>query len=470
MAASTRPPTLGWRRELWEAAAASRAVRWTRARVIGRDVRFARGVAWLFMGTVSARGAALVASVIVARELGLNRFGKFGMLQSTVITFQTFAAFGLGETATKYLAELRGKDPVRAGRIAGLSSATATVAGLVVALLLFLLAPSIARHALQAPDLAPALRISAPILLFAALTGAQSGALAGLEAFRASARASAIAGISTLPFLVGGAYLGGLEGAVWGLVLIAVVNWGVNKLVLDAELRRARIRLVLRDCWREIGVLVSFSLPAVLGGVLVVPVHWLCATLLVRGPNGFAEMGVFNAANQWYQALLFIPTLVSQAALPILANRFGSGAAHEAMDTLRLAIKANLLVSSSLALILALCSPLIMSTYGAGFRAGWPTLTIVALTSILLAVSVPVGQFIAATGRMWIGFAMNAGWAIAYIGFSAALVRYGAEGLAGARFFAYCLHAIWTFAYAASLRRSFASIPAITEIPGETYP
>jgi O-antigen/teichoic acid export membrane protein len=181
-------------------------------------------------------------------------------------------------------------------------------------------------------------------------------------------------------------------------------------------------------------------------------------------------MGVFNAANQWYQALLFIPTLVSQAALPILANRVGSGAAREALDTLGLAIKVNLLVSASLALMLVAVSPLVMSSYGAAFRAGWPTLAIVALTSVLLAASVPVGQFIAATGRMWIGFAMNAGWAVAYVGFSAALVRHGAEGLAGARLLAYCLHAIWTFAYAARLRRGVADVPVVTETLGGTLP
>lgn len=400
-----------------------------------------------------ARVAALVASLLVARALGLPSYGKFGMLQSTLLMFQTFAAFGLGETATKYLAELRATNPQRAGRIMGLSTSTAMVAGTTFALLLLSLAPFIARRALQAPELEGALRVSAPALFFGALTGAQTGALAGLEAFRAMAKVNAISGVLTIPLLVGGVYLGGLTGGVWGLVLIAAGTWLVNNLVLRGELRRAGVTIHFRGCAKELPVLWGFSLPAVLGGAMVVPVHWLCATLLVQRPGGYGEMGIFNAANQWYQALLFIPTLVSQAVLPILANRIGAGDRHRALGTLRSAIVANAVFSAAVALVLAVSSPWIMASYGAGFRAGWPTLAIVVTTSVLFAIAVPVGQFIAASGKMWIGFAMNAGWALAYLAFSFGLVQYGARGLAGARFFAYCLHAVWTFGYAASLRR-----------------
>lgn len=415
-----------------------------------------------------ARVTALVASLLVARALGLPSFGKFGMLQSTLLMFQTFAAFGLGETATKYLAELRATDPERAGRIAGLSTTTAMVAGVAFASLLFFLAPVIARRALQAPELEGALRVSAPALFFGALTGAQTGALAGLEAFRAMARVNVIAGLLTLPLLVGGVYLGGLTGGVWGLVLISAGTWLANKLVLHREFERSNVTIRFRGCVRELPVLWGFSLPAVLGGAMVVPVHWLCATLLVQRPGGYAEMGLFNAANQWHQALLFIPTLVSQAVLPILANRLGTGEREQALGTLRSAIRANAIFSASIALVLAALSPWIMQSYGAGFRAGWPTLTIVVLTSVLFAISVPVGQFIAASGKMWVGFAMNSGWALAYFVFSMGLVQFGARGLAGARFLAYCLHAVWTFGYAAALRRRIPGTRLASGAPSET--
>ncbi len=57
--------------------------------------------------------------------LGKEEFGKLGIVQSTVGMFQVFAGFGLGLTATKYVAEFRDSDPAKTGRIIGLSACRA---------------------------------------------------------------------------------------------------------------------------------------------------------------------------------------------------------------------------------------------------------------------------------------------------------------------------------------------------------
>jgi O-antigen/teichoic acid export membrane protein len=89
-----------------------------------------------------------------------------------------------------------------------------------------------------------------------------------------------------------------------------------------------------------------------------------------------------------------------------------------------------------------------MSLYGDGFRSGWPTLVVVLLTAGLLAVQTPVGQIIAASGRMWIGFAMNFGWACTFILGTLLLVDNGSLGLAIARAVGYVFHTIWVFGFA----------------------
>lgn len=429
-----------------------------RVRVLLAEHRLVRGVTWLFGGTVVARGLGLCAAILVARHLGLTDFGKFGILQSTLAMFQTFAGFGLGETATKYIAELRETDRQRAGRIAGLSMGMATIAGCVFALLMVVAAPIVAERTLAAPELAGMLRLSAPILLFASLIGAQSGALSGLEAFKTSARISILSGMCTLPLLVIGTYLAGLTGAVCGLVLSYAVQWILNGALLRRELRRHGIAPTLAGCSRELPVLLGFSLPALLGGVMVVPVYWFCTTLLVRQPGGYAEMGLFNAANQWYLVLLFIPSVVSQVALPIFSNHLGTGARAEAWGLLRSTVKANLAIGALIAVVLSLCSPFIMAAYGDGFRAGWLALVLVVVTGVFQAAAAPVGQFIAASGKMWIGFTMNLGWALAFVTLSLNLVDHGAAGLAGARLLAYAVHLIWTFWYAYTLQQHSSTI------------
>src|SRR6266576_1999856 len=160
--------------------------------------RLAAGAFWTLLGSVAARILTLPISVILARWMGPAHYGELGIIQNSVDFFSTFAGFGLGLTATKHVAELRTRDPERAGRILGLSTATAVVTGVVVAVALFILAPQLAARTLSAPHLAGPLRIGAALLFFAAITSAQSGALSGFEAFKVSAHLQAIVGFLNL--------------------------------------------------------------------------------------------------------------------------------------------------------------------------------------------------------------------------------------------------------------------------------
>ncbi|MHC4640652.1 MAG: oligosaccharide flippase family protein [Planctomycetota bacterium] len=413
--------------------------------------RLARGVFWSMAGAVISRGLMLAASFLVARMLGKTGFGELGMIRSTVGMFGVFAGFGLGLTATKHVAEFRESDPARAGRIIGLSSLFAMFTGGLMALGLFIFAPWLAEHTINAPHLAGVLRISALILFINALNGAQTGALAGFEAFKTIAHVNLFVGLFSFPILVCGAYFGGLVGAVWALAINLGVNWLLNHLALCKEARRYKVPLAFRNCGREWSVLWQFSLPAVLAGSMTGPVNWACNAMLVNQPNGYGEMGIFSAANQWYAILMFLPGMLGGVVLPVLSDQLGQDKTKQSMKTLVLAIKMNLLIVAPLVLVASIASPYIMNLYGDGFRSGWTTLVVVLLTAGLLAIQTPVGQIIAASGRMWIGFAMNMGWALVFIGGTLLLIGHNSLGLATARALSYVCHTIWVFAFVAWL-------------------
>jgi len=269
--------------------------------------RLARGVFWSMAGSVISRGLMLCATVLVARMLGKTVYGELGMIQSTVGMFGVFAGFGLGLTATKYVAEFRRSDPDRAGRIIGLSGLFAMLTGGVIAIGLFIFAPWLSEHTINAPHLASVLRIGAMILFINALNGAQTGALSGFEAFKTIAHVNLFVGLISFPILVCGAYFGDLTGAVWALAINLSFNWLLNHLALCKEAKHYRVPFTFKNCTREWSVLWRFSLPAALSGALVGPVNWACGALLVNQPDGYGEMGIYSAANQWRFAILFIP-------------------------------------------------------------------------------------------------------------------------------------------------------------------
>lgn len=410
--------------------------------------RLAKGAFWSLTGAIISRSFALLASILVARMLGKIGFGELAIIQSTVGLFGVFAGFGMGLTATKHVAELRFKDPVKAGRIMALSSLVAIVTGGLMAMFLVIFAPWLAKYTLAAPHLSNILQISAGLLFLGALNGVQTGALSGFESFRTIARVNIWAGLANFPFIVGGAYLAGLKGAVLGLVASMCVNWLLNHFALRAAALKSNVPFNYHGCMREWKILWNFSLPAVMAGVMVGPVNWVCNAMLVNQPNGYAEMGVFNAANQWFSALMFLPIVVGQVVLPILSERIGSNDKTHSRKILALSIKINALFVLPLVIAGCLLSPYIMQLYGASFREAWLTLVVVLFTAGLLAIQTPVGHVIAASGRMWIGFIMNMGWGLAFIGLTWTFLNWGSFGLSSARGLAYILHATWTFGFA----------------------
>ena len=426
---------------------------WRRLQTGSLGQRLARGAIWSFAGAVIARLMGIVSSVVVARLLGKEGFGEYGIVQSTVTMFGTFAGFGLGLTATKHVAEYRHKDPKKAGRILGLSTVVALVSGGLLAVCLLVGAPWLAVHTLAAPHLCGALRIGAVLILFTALNGAQMGALVGFEAFRLTAQLNLCTGLISLPLVVSGVVLFGLTGALWGLTVTAFVTWLLYHFALRRELARAGIPLTVEGSLAEIRVLWAFSLPAVISGMLAAPVTWVCNALLVNQPHGYAEMGVANAANQWFYALLFLPGVLARTAIPVLSERLGADDKTSCRKILGYTMAMNAVVVMPLVLLGCLGSHYIMSIYGSGF-AQRPAVAMVAmLTAAVLAIQMPMGQMTAASGRMWTEICMNLGWAILFCGGTWLLLSHGALGLMSARLGAYVLHTLWTALFAVWLLR-----------------
>jgi len=394
------------------------------------------------------RGLALIAAMAAARILGKVSYGELGIIQSTVGMFGTLAGFGMGTTATKYVAEFRCTDPDRAGRLIGLSSLVSWVTGLGLAFLLLLLSPWLCRQTLAAPGLTPYMQIASLLLLLNAVNGAQNGVLSGFEAFKTIARVNSIAGFLNFPLVVGGAYMFGLSGLVWGMIMAQATGCFLNYYALRREAIRYRIVISYSSFAAELPVLWRFAFPAVLGGLLTGPANWACAAMLVHKPGGYAQMGALNAANQWFNALMWLPYMLGGVVMPMLAERLGVNDRARSAKLLMASIKINAAVTFPLILIGSVCSPFIMSGYGKEFAREWPTLVATLITAGLFAIEIPVGHVIAASGRMWLGFCMNLVYAMAVVGASWLLLEWAAFGLASARLLAYAVHAIWTFSYA----------------------
>jgi O-antigen/teichoic acid export membrane protein len=409
--------------------------------------RLAKGAFWSLAGTVLSRSLSVVSSIFVARMLGKVGMGELGIIQGTVGILSAFAGLGMGLTATKFVAEYRTKDPQRAGAMLGLSAWVTWVSGTLMTLMMLVLAPWFAQHTLAAPHLTGLIRAGSVLLLLGSVNGAQTGALAGFEAFRTIARINLVCGLLTFPLMVGGACWFGLTGAVWGMVGSIAANCVFSHLALRREAMAAGVPLSAKPQPDQWEVLWRFSLPSVLCNVVFGPVNWACAALLVNRPNGYAEMGVLNVTMSWFNAVSFLPGVLAQVVLPLLSSQGMEGDRSHQKSIVSAAMKINAMTVIPVVIAVSCTSPLIMSCYGTGFSAGWPVLIVAVLTAGLLAVQTPAIQWITANGHMWAIFLMYLSYGLIYFGVTCALVTWGALGLAVARLIAYFVNGILVVVY-----------------------
>ncbi len=314
----------------------------------------------------------------------------------------TLAALGLGITATKYIADLRERDPERAGRIIGLTWTITAFSGLVLTLVSVVTeARQMAVVMIHAPELTDSIRIASAIVFLNAMLAYQNGALCGFEAFRGLARINLVSGVLSLPIVLLGVWRWGLNGAVSGTVVSLVITWWFNERLLRRECRLAGIPIQIRQGFQEVAVFWQFSLPALLGSLSIAPVLWFCSILVVRAPHGFEQMALYSGADRWHLAILFLPTALFRSVLPMLANMHSQNP-----DGYRRVARAHLLINSVVVVVpvlaVACLSVPIMSSYGPGFRAGWSVLAVFCVGTIPEALNTILGFPLITGAKMWI--------------------------------------------------------------------
>ena len=387
----------------------------------------------------------------MARVLGKSVFGELGIIQSTTNSFMTFAEPSITLTATKYVAELRRKDPERAGRIIGMITVLAVVGGTVVGSIMVATSWWAARLA-AAPHLQPIIAISALVLLLTVVNESQNGVLSGLEAFKRRSTVQTLAGVASFPITVLAVFYFGLIGAVYGLIASQALVVLLNYHAIRKETSSAGISIRWREARSELRVLSSFSLPTLVAGVVYVPSMWVANMILVNTPDGFAEMGVFNAADRWRTAILFLPSMLGGVALPMLSSLQGEADSQKYHRVLWTNIKLSVLASAAVAGPIALFAPWLMASFGKGFGDGTWVLITLCTTAVVFSPYWIVGRSLVSRGHVWTMFLFNLGWAITLLVSEWLLREHGARGLALAYLMADTMRLAAALIYATRLR------------------
>lgn len=351
-------------------------------------------------------------------------------------------------TATKYVAELRGRSNDRLARVLALLHRLALISAAAFAICLCLSSTLVANRIINAPEVAGLLAIGAAAVFFIAMDSYQQGALIGFEAARRCAFANVLSSLGAIPLTLLLTASIGVWGAVLGYVATSALQYTTSRWYLLRTMEEFHISPSDVHWLSEIAVLPKFAIPALLAAAMVAPAHWLCHLMLLRLPDGKNQLALYTVAIQWFQALSFLPGAAGRIVLPILSDMTARHDLVRARTLLNRTTAATSLFAIPLALVLVFLSPWLLQMYGPAFVAGSMTFGLVITAATLSTISNPVGQMLAARNRMWVALGMNFGWATVYVGMATLLVPFGALGVAVSLAGAYLFHLILVFSWA----------------------
>lgn len=354
---------------------------------------------WALLGSVLGKGLSLLAGILVARFLGKEMYGQYGLIKNTLFNIAVFSTLGLGYTGTRYIAKSFADNKGEIRHIIKTIYTITLIASGIVALCVLVFAKPIAVF-LKAPDMDNALRLTSLIVIFNAVNTTQIGILSGFKEFKEIAKNNTYAGIVT--FVSSGvlAYFWGFEGALVALLISMLFNAVINFCSTNKVLKT--IPPTPSEEATSTKEIMSFSIPIALQESMYTFVH-LASSYLMIFYGGYGEMGILSAASQWSSVMLFIPGVMKNVMLSYFSS-------SESTTSLR---KKMLLINGSCTIIpwvfIALLSKFIASFYGESFTNLHWVLIISCAHSIFSSMSsVMVYEFVS-HGKNWQMFFLRLG-------------------------------------------------------------
>jgi O-antigen/teichoic acid export membrane protein len=359
---------------------------------------------WNAVATFSHQGSTFVSNFLVIKLLDHAAYGKFSLLNLTVLYAANILQFAVGSTVSRFVARYA-HDRARLLSVIWICGTFSFVSGLLGLAVLALGSGFLSRSIFIEPSLGVPIAImslSVPSLVSMVFL---SGLLQGLGGFRTLAISSIGSGVLFVAIVAGGAWAGDLNGAVIGFVagstLRSLIMGGAALLELSAKepgmvftWRSALDRPILQQISR-------FQFPAGLAAFSTTPTLWLLPTILTRNTQDFSEVASYSVILM-IKSLVVLPASVIALALQPSAERaLGSGQVDVALGIFRTAALASLAIVTASAVFFAVFARETLAVFGPGFTSASFELQLMMIGAIAEAATLGFYMKIQATNRMW---------------------------------------------------------------------
>lgn len=354
---------------------------------------------WAVLGNILGKGTSFTSGVIVARILGKVTFGEYSAILATVISASVFSTFGLGYTATKFIAETKNKSKNNLRTLIYYSRIITFVTSLAVAVFVFIFSEQLALKIFGSINLSLSFKIVSLLVIFNASTTTQTGVLAGLGCFKEMARINTTVGVLTFLFSVTGAWFFGLNGLLLATLCIQGFSWFLNSRQLQAEL--INLPNELQRNRKVLAEIIKFSTPIALQEALFSITSWTLPYLLIRF-SGVSELGLYTASTQLSALILFIPGVLRNVYLSHLAKTDDVDSKRDSVFKTTICI--NIIITTIPFIFVFLLISFISDFYGSEFVGIDNLILISSATAVIMSINNVYSQAYLSKGKSWLVF------------------------------------------------------------------
>jgi O-antigen/teichoic acid export membrane protein len=334
--------------------------------------------------------------------LGVRDFGLYAFFQSAVNVAFTFVQSSFGLMATRYVAEYKDDEPVRALQIMVLGRRASLLLGLALAVPVVLLGIH-ANSDLTLGVIAAFVVLSLVVMPAGAVSQFQVGVLMGLHAWQRSAIVAIGYVVAIIVMATIGAWFAGAAGAWLGLTLALCFRAAIAATQLRQSMRPPTVAVATDPAdWSRL--FRNFAVPGLLGAVGFAFGLWFGNYFLLRQPGGKEELGLFAAAYLLRTVIVFVPGQLATAGLALLGRTQATDDAGAYKRVLWSSIGIAAAVALGLAGAFALLGPRTMLLFGSDFRPSDLLFHSILVAAVLEALASAAYQSLPGRARMWRSF------------------------------------------------------------------
>lgn len=354
---------------------------------------------WAVFGNGMGNALMLLVGIIIARLLGKDLYGEYGVVKSTMFYVASFATFGLGFTSTKYIAQYAAEQKQYVKSIMRDSMTITLVFSGMIAILLIVFAQQLAVY-LDAPSLKLSFQTLAGVIVFKAMSTTQIGLLSGYKEFKSTARNNVASGVFLLVICVPLTYFYGLKGSLFALMSSQAFNAAINYLTI----RKLTNTLPDQECKSFKKELILFSFPVALQESSFTVCHWVAIMFLTKFSSA-GELGLYSAGAQWNSIIIMIPLLLNNVVLSYLSDNVSNKMEHN--KTVRTMLFVNLICTLIPFVVVYILADFIATIYGPTFHELPSLLRVVTFSTIFECCSSVFKSELMSQGRTWLLFTLR---------------------------------------------------------------